>query len=150
MRVCKENDMGMVKKIHEISALFAIFEIQKPELGKEFYYLRTSRNTRESFLIVYYMSILNALVLLCDFHPDIPTNWQSKMQFLQFNREGKRGKDLKGDVAPQQVSDRAGSSSSNSSAGERASSLQTCLIEFGKAIKATSAFQGVVLWSAFI
>jgi len=33
MRVCKENDMGMVKKIHEISALFAIFEIQKSELS---------------------------------------------------------------------------------------------------------------------
>lgn len=34
MRVCKENDMGMVKKIHEISALFAIFETQKSELAQ--------------------------------------------------------------------------------------------------------------------
>lgn len=72
MRVCKENDMGMVKKIHEISALFAIFEIQKSELGKGVLLSQHLRNTRENLLIVYGVSIQNALSLFYDFRLDIP------------------------------------------------------------------------------
>lgn len=52
MRVCKENDMGMVKKIHEISALFAIFEIQKSEVAKGAF---SPYHSQENLVYYYYM-----------------------------------------------------------------------------------------------
>lgn len=52
MRVCKENDMGMVKKIHEISALFAIFEIQKSEVAKGVF---SPHESQENLVYYYYM-----------------------------------------------------------------------------------------------
>lgn len=145
MRVCKENDVGMVKKIHEISALFAIFQIQKPELGEGVLLSQKHQGEFPDCIFYVYVKCFGFCCVIF-----IQTSHQTnrvECHFLWCNREGKWGRDLKGNVVPLQVSDRAGSSSS---AGGRASSLQTCPVVFGKAIKATSAFQGAVLWSALM
>lgn len=83
--------MGMVKKIHEISALFAIFEIQKSEVAKGAF---SPHHSQENLVYYYYMIKITHSVIFIQ-------TWTCKAEycFSWCNRKGNEAREAKDAVS---------------------------------------------------